>query len=326
MISVIVPVFNSEEHLKTCLETLVNQTLKNLEIIIVDDASTDHSRDIIEWYKSKYKNIKTYYSEVNIGAGAARNIGISLATGDYIGFLDSDDYVSLTIFETMYEIAKVNNFPDMIITGLRFVKDDSYALKDLSFAFNGSTRKITDRVGTMVDLSPSVCNKVFKRKTISDYQFLEGCKWEDIAFTFGMYMASDNVIMLDNPDYFYRRDITKGVSGINYHKNSKVTEIFRVIDEIINRAHVLGKDKEYKIPLQMICFSAIFERVLEIDTWEIDGKEKDEIKNMIYQLTYDKYGSLDSIDMALWSAKTKVDILEEYMMFCNNRENLKEHK
>lgn len=322
MISVIVPVHNSEEYLKTCLETLVNQTLKDIEIIIVDDASTDHSRDIIEYYKSKYKNIKTYYSAVNIGAGASRNIGLSLAQGDYVGFLDSDDYVNLNMFETMYESAKQNDFPDMVITGLRFVKDDSYALKDLSFAASKTVRNISDKASVMTDLSPSVCNKIFRREIISDYRFLEDCKWEDIAFTFGMYMASSRVIMLNNPDYFYRRDITKGISGINYQKNSRVTEIFRVTDEIMNRAVSLGKDQEYKNELQIICFSAIFERVSEINKWEIDQKEKTEIKNMIYQITFNKYGRLDSMDMALLSARAPMDVVDEYTEFCNNMKKI----
>src|SRR5699024_6015694 len=97
-VSVIVPVYNSELYLKDCLDSLVNQTLKDLEIIIVDDASTDKSLKIIMEYKNKYPNIiKVFQNEQNKGQGASRNVGLSLATGEYIGFLDSDDYVIPTM-------------------------------------------------------------------------------------------------------------------------------------------------------------------------------------------------------------------------------------
>ena len=108
-VSVIVPVYNSERYLRDCLESLLNQTLTELEIILVDDASTDKSFEIIVEYKSKYPKIKIFKSEQNKGQGASRNIGMSLATEEYIGFLDSDDYVAPIMYENLYNSAKENN-------------------------------------------------------------------------------------------------------------------------------------------------------------------------------------------------------------------------
>ena len=124
-VSVIVPVYNSEIYLRDCLESLLNQTLTELEIILVDDASTDKSFEIIVEYKNKYPKIKIFKSEQNKGQGASRNIGMSLATGEYIGFLDSDDYVAPTMYENLYNSAKENN-ANIATTRLTFVKDGSY--------------------------------------------------------------------------------------------------------------------------------------------------------------------------------------------------------
>ena len=74
------------------------------------------------------------------------------------------------------------------------------------------------------------CNKIFKRELIRNYRFLEECKWEDITFTFAMYILANKVIELNNPDYFYRRDISKGISSINYQQNESIMEIFKVTD------------------------------------------------------------------------------------------------
>ena len=124
-VSVIVPVYNSEIYLRDCLESLLNQTLTELEIILVDDASTDKSIEIMAEYKSQYPKIKIFKSEQNKGQGASRNIGMSLVTGEYIGFLDSDDYVAPTMYENLYNAAKENN-ADIVTTRLTFVKDSSY--------------------------------------------------------------------------------------------------------------------------------------------------------------------------------------------------------
>ena len=105
-VSIIVPVYNASDYLDTCLETLVNQTIDNMEIIAIDDASTDNSLDILNDYASRYYNLRVYKNEKNLGQGMTRNKGIALANGEYIGFLDADDYVGLNMYKTMYEAAK----------------------------------------------------------------------------------------------------------------------------------------------------------------------------------------------------------------------------
>ena len=121
-VSVIVPVYNVEKYLDKCLDSLANQTLKDLEIIIVNDGSPDNSEDIIKKYTKKYKNFK-YYKKENGGLSSARNYGIKYASGDYIAFLDSDDYVKSDMYEKMYEKAIKGNY-DLVVCDIDYLYPD----------------------------------------------------------------------------------------------------------------------------------------------------------------------------------------------------------
>ena len=104
-ISVIVPIYNVEEYLEKCLDSLVNQTLKDIEIILINDGSPDNSEEIVNKYLKKYKEKIIYHKKENEGQGIARNYGINLAKGEFISFVDSDDYVDKTMFEKLYNKA-----------------------------------------------------------------------------------------------------------------------------------------------------------------------------------------------------------------------------
>lgn len=112
-LSIIVPVYNVEKYIERCLNTLVNQTLQDIEIIIVNDGSTDKSKEIIKKYLKKYSEKIQYYEKENGGLSSARNFGLNYAKGEYIAFLDSDDYVELNMYEEMFNLAKEEN-ADMV--------------------------------------------------------------------------------------------------------------------------------------------------------------------------------------------------------------------
>lgn len=108
-VSVIIPVYNVEEYLKECLDSVINQTLKEIEIICIDDCSTDSSYSILEEYAKKDSRIVLIKNKENMGVGYNRNIGIKEAKGEYIGFIDSDDYISEDYYENLYNTAKKYN-------------------------------------------------------------------------------------------------------------------------------------------------------------------------------------------------------------------------
>ena len=105
-VSVIVPVYNTEQYLKKCIESLLNQTLEEIEIVIVNDGSTDHSKQILEEYANNYKDKVKLFSKENGGQASARNLALKNCEGKYIGFLDSDDYVKPEMFEKLYKKAE----------------------------------------------------------------------------------------------------------------------------------------------------------------------------------------------------------------------------
>ena len=107
-ISVIVPIYNTEKYLEKCLDTLVNQTLEDIEIILINDGSPDNSEKIVEKYIDKYQDKIVYYKKENEGQGVARNYGIDIARGQFISFVDSDDYIDKTMFEKLYNKAIEN--------------------------------------------------------------------------------------------------------------------------------------------------------------------------------------------------------------------------
>ena len=107
-ISVIVPVYNTEKYIKKCLDSLVNQTMKNIEIIVVNDGSNDHSEEIIKDYENKYPEMVKYYKKENGGLPSARNYGLEKAKGEYIAFVDSDDYIDKELFSKLDEYIDKN--------------------------------------------------------------------------------------------------------------------------------------------------------------------------------------------------------------------------
>ena len=105
-VSVIIPVYNAQDYLERCLFSVCNQTLEDIEIICVNDASTDKSINILNQYAQKYSNIKVIDCKVNGGESKARNIGLEKATGEYLGFVDNDDEIDLDFYEKLYKKAK----------------------------------------------------------------------------------------------------------------------------------------------------------------------------------------------------------------------------
>lgn len=119
-LSIIIPVYNTSKYLRRCLDSVVNQTLKDIEIIVIDDGSTDDSLEIIKEYMRKYNNIKGYTKD-NEGVAKTRNLGINRAKGTYIGFLDSDDYVDPGYYEELYSYAPEYD----VIRGIRVIDQNN---------------------------------------------------------------------------------------------------------------------------------------------------------------------------------------------------------
>ena len=213
-VSIIVPVYNVEEYLARCLDSLVNQSLKDIEIIVVNDGSPDNSQKIIDNYCKKYKNIKSFIKE-NGGLSDARNFGIEKAQGEYIAFLDSDDYVTIDMYMEMYNKAKSGNF-DMVVCDLNYVYDDK--IIKTSCNIKKDTNNIKD---VMLNIYPAAWNKIFKRNLMDKgIRFKKGVWFEDVEFIYRLlpYINTIGVVHKTFNQYVQREgSITNTINKKLYH-------------------------------------------------------------------------------------------------------------
>ena len=183
-VSIIVPVYNVEKYLAKCLDSLVNQTLEDVEIIVVDDGSRDNSKQIIDEFQTKYPDkIKSFVKE-NGGLSDARNFGLDRASGDYIGFVDSDDYVTAEMFEEMYSLAQKYD-AEMVICNLQKVDENGKIVQKLTQIPNMPEKiDLAKNLSVFSDLGYFACNKqlvpqlLLSCKTLAQtqnyhYQYLE---------------------------------------------------------------------------------------------------------------------------------------------------------
>lgn len=195
-VSVIVPVYNVESYLDKCLTSLVKQTLQEIEIIVVNDGSKDNSEKIIEKYLKKYPEKIKYIKKANGGLSSARNEGLKYASGEYIGFVDSDDYVSLNTFNLMYKKAKEKNF-DLVVCNLNYVYETK--TKMVSAGLDKDLENEDEVKKNIVFLYPAVWNKLYKKEILDSLKFKEGIWYEDVEFNFRVYPRVKSIGYVDKP-------------------------------------------------------------------------------------------------------------------------------
>ena len=209
-LSVIVPVYNVEKYLRKCLDSLVSQTFKDLEIIIVNDESPDNSEKIILEYAKKYPNIVSLKKK-NGGLSSARNYGLKYAHGEYVTFVDSDDWVREDMYEKMLQKAFENDF-DIVAC------DINYVYSDHEMRLYTDPKKDTfNNKELFINLYPTVCTKIFKKElfTNNNLEFKSGVWYEDVEMMYRMlpYIKSIGVVHEDFYQYLQReKSITSTVS------------------------------------------------------------------------------------------------------------------
>lgn len=208
-VSILVPCYNVEKYLKQCLESIVNQTLKDIEIICINDGSKDSTLEILREYEAKDKRIKVI-SKHNSGYGASMNIGVETAIGEYIGIVESDDFAQLNMFEKLYNTAKEN---DLDLVRCQYYeyssKDNSNKLIDNSWVPQNEIYKPIDNQ-TPFYQAPAIWTNLVKRELIykNNIRFLEtsGASYQDTSFAFKLYASSNRFMMIKDALLHYRID------------------------------------------------------------------------------------------------------------------------
>ena len=303
-VSVIVPFYNVENYIEKCLETLVNQTLEDIEIILVNDGSKDRSKIIVDKFLKQYPEKIVYLEKENGGLSDARNYAIPYVKGEYIAFLDSDDYVEKTMYKDMYELAKKEN-SDMVECDFYWEYPDKNKIKeDKGLIYNGK-KEMIEKVRVVA------WNKLIKKEVLEKAKVLfpKGLRYEDVEFTYKLVPYLEKVSFLKKPCVHY----IQREGSISNNQNERNKEIFQVLDNVINFYKENNLYDEYKDELEYIyvryAFCSSLLRIVKI---------KDEsVQSKLLELTWNKVNSTFPNWKKNQVLKSKKDLKSIYLKTIN---------
>ncbi len=306
LISVIVPVYNTEMYLDRCVESIINQTYKNLEIILVDDGSTDGSGRICDAYKTKDKRVKVLHQK-NSGPSAARNNGIIIAQGDYIGFVDSDDCIEPDMYESLYRCMKAD--VDIVCCGSVSIYTNTkkvVAKTKKECTFNTEEALLELLRGDLITFS--VCDKLFRRQLMEKERFAIGRLCEDIPYTYQMIKKSNRVINIGKIKYHYfcNRDNSRSKASFKLRRLDYVFFMRDICRDIGNHFPQLFQAAEYRYILSI---NYIVNQIDNLPNKNVYLPElrrlKKALRHMIFRILRNPYMSKEQKRYVLKSARKK---------------------
>ncbi|MRH42701.1 glycosyltransferase [Aquibacillus halophilus] len=247
-ISIIVPVYNIEQYLRKCLDSILAQTFTDFEVIIVNDGSTDSSGDICDEYAELDNRVRVIHT-YNGGLSSARNVGLKLSRGDFVGFIDGDDWVFKDMYQTLYELCNQTNSDISICTMYREIEGE------IVYVDRDNYIKEMDNVEAMRQLFKgnlyrfAVWNKLYTKKCFEHVQFPEGRIHEDLFTTYKVFAKADKVVFTNYAGYIYvKRD--SSILTTNY--NEKRLDAFLGWNEIIS---FMNKNYSQLAEYYLSCFA-----------------------------------------------------------------------
>lgn len=275
-VSVIVPVYNTEKYIRKCLDSLVNQTLEGVEIVIINDGSKDSSPQIVDEYIKKYPDRFVYASQKNSGQAVARNKALKMCTGEYVGFLDSDDFVRTDMFERMYNKA-IEEAADYVACGYTDITYDETG-KEIEleqYVHSKLAYKTKDMFfGALASPFLHLYRKEILTKSGAD--FPEGVVYEDTAFYLDIIPYIKKLAVIDEP-LAYR--VRHSNSTMSTFKAVKVKQIFTVLDYSLDFYKKNGFYEKYQKELEYFCVRVLLcssmNRICKVE----DRKERKALRN-----------------------------------------------
>ncbi|MGN1153988.1 MAG: glycosyltransferase [Candidatus Gastranaerophilaceae bacterium] len=299
-VSILVPIYNVEKYLVECLDSLINQTLEDIEIICINDGSTDSSPEILKEYAQKDSRIKVINKD-NSGYGASMNMGLAAATGEYIGILESDDFVKTTMYEVLYSMAINNN--------LDVAKADCYlywSSNKRAIPVGKIKRKLSGKVINVKDdtsilkISPSIWSAIYRREFLinNGIKFLEtpGASYQDIGFAFKVLCSAERIMLTHKCYLYYRQD----------NENSSVKskgKVYCICDEWDSITDFLNTKPEIKSVVNDMKLSTQY-NAYKSNAVRVDTPFKDEFIER-FQATFKQYVDNNEITEGFYRKCTK---------------------
>lgn len=271
-ISIIVPIYNTEQYLERCLQSLINQNYKNIEIILVNDGSTDNSLAICNKYKNNDNRI-IVINKKHTGVSDTRNIGIKRATGDYIGFVDSDDYIDKDMFKNLINGAEKYkceiSMCDLVETYNINDEIEEYKLKYMQL----DKKQALEQLLYDKNIGNYVMVKLFKRELFDNIQFPVGRLYEDIATTYKLFSRANHILYIPIPMYHYYQ---RSDSIVNNISKESIQHYIRAVFE---RYYDLKNNYKY---LDLYNVYSIVNVVIKMSIWAIKIQDYELFDNEIY--------------------------------------------
>ena len=276
-ISVIIPVYNAEKYIEQCISSIANQTLKDIEIIAINDGSIDNSLNILDSLSLKYRGKLKIIDRENGGAGYARNIGLDNASGEFIKFVDADDYLNVNILEKMYSLAKEHGVS--LVRGNYQTVVGPFKMEDKCSWSNINGSQIVDirkNKDYIVTETPGIGNKLISRSLIDNLRFPEKTKWEDLAIVPVIIASSEKIFHLDEPVYNYRINMNTTIKDF-INKIPNILDIIKCVNNIEQQMKSRGLSEEYKEQIESIYILHTLFRVENAMLWVNFPRDKKEV-------------------------------------------------
>lgn len=309
-VSIILPVYNTSKYLEQCMESLLNQTLEEIEIIAVNDGSTDNSLEILKRYQSENPNKVYVYNIENHGVSFARNFGLSKANGEYIWFVDSDDFTESEACERLYHKA-VTDGNDLVLFS-RYDVDGQTGERtgNKTFHFNQNFRA-SEKPYEMVKLSPFPWNKFIKRELLNNVSFPEGIRFEDLPISFILFTRAKNIGVINDFLYDYRVQV-----GFLSRFTESTLDIVKAIDflkktlEADGTVSIYEKELEY-ITIRHFCYR--FEQLLTLYSNE-DFELKKRLINVLFDYLEKNYTNMAENPYLLYNLPDRIYRLTDFYL------------
>lgn len=287
MLSVIIPVYNTEKYLSRCVDSVLNQTYRDLEIILVDDGSTDGCSAICDEYAKKDSRVKAFH-QVNGGQSSARNFGLKEFKGDYLTFLDSDDWLDLDTYEQVF-LKIQDTDADMVM--FNFVEEHKNGKKECVIDKEKYNDTNAIKLGFMWDHIGSYCRNVYQRKLWENITFPLNCYYEDLAMLIDVVMKAKHIEIIDRCLYHYDFTFSNSTTT-NWSAKSK----YGMFMGALKRIKYAEKWNEPKVKQHFLkrayktCVTGLSMNLLSNQLWSDQVREMNEFLNSSYVYETKKIG------------------------------------